>query len=124
MRGAVHSQSVPLRGGKVLSGSTCNALLRWQGSDREDLRFDPTFRCSGGKDTIFIDALLARSARFAVSPKAIVREEVALSRLSLRWLARRRFRVGQTCGETAQGHRDRVVRLILAGARWQPAPEA
>ncbi|MCR9127551.1 MAG: glycosyltransferase [Rhodobacteraceae bacterium] len=117
VEGDFHRQDVPLRDGKVQTGHTCNALLRWAGTAWCGERFDLRHGRSGGEDTAFFGRVHARGAAFARCDEACVREPVPRDRLSLRWLLRRRFRVGQTYGEIAGGPLARAKRLVLAAAK-------
>ncbi|MWD28439.1 glycosyltransferase [Aquicoccus sp. SCR17] len=94
--GDFHSQSAVARRGRVETGHTCNALLRWRGAPWRAERFAPALGRSGGEDTEFFFRLGRMGARYAIAPDAVVREPVPPARLSLGWLLRRRFRVGQS----------------------------
>ena len=92
-----HAQPVPVRGGQIHTGHTCNAALRWADTAWQAVRFDTNFGQSGGEDTMFFAAIKAAGARFGATD-ATVYEDVPEARLRFRWLARRRFRIGQTNG--------------------------
>ena len=116
-QGAFHRQSVPLRGGRAETGHTCNALVRMGGTPWAAQRFDLSLGQSGGEDTQFFAALFAQGARFHVTGTAAVREIVTPDRLTFRWLAQRRFRIGQTYGALAQGVAAKSLRFGLAAAK-------
>lgn len=101
--GDYHSNLPATNAGAVITGHTCNALLRWRGTAWRDRRFDPARGRSGGEDTAYFLALHRQGARFAICPEAIVREAVAAHRLSFRWIARRKYRSGQSFASSAQG---------------------
>ncbi|MEM8848700.1 MAG: glycosyltransferase family 2 protein [Pseudomonadota bacterium] len=107
----LHSNRPRRRGGEVLTGHTCNALLRWRGTPWWDHRFDLARGRSGGEDTAFFFDLHRMGARFETCDQAEVREAVPPQRLSLGWLARRRFRSGQSY---AASETDAAGRLRLA----------
>lgn len=92
----LHSTPAPFRGGKIDGGYTCNVLMRREAIG--DLRFDPAFGRSGGEDTTFFAALARKGATMAYTPDALVTEPVTPARASLKWLAMRAYRSGQTYG--------------------------
>ncbi|WGH78919.1 glycosyltransferase family 2 protein [Jannaschia ovalis] len=109
-----HSQIRVPRGGRVLTGHTCNALLRWGAAPWTGQRFDLARGTTGGEDTEFFFRLGRMGARYAIAPDADVFETVAPERLSFRWLWRRRLRIGHSYVSSAEGV---VARLrLLAGA--------
>lgn len=112
-----HSNIPQLRGGKVLTGHTCNALLRWRGTAWADVSFDLSRGRSGGEDTAFFFELARRGARFAACDNAIVHEDVAPARLAFGWLARRRFRMGQSYVSSAGGRGAQLVLGLSAAAK-------
>ncbi len=109
-----HSNIPERRGGAVMTGHTCNALLRWHGADWADCRFAIGRGRSGGEDTAFFFDIARRGAKFAESTEAIVHEAVDPARLSLQWLIRRRFRMGQSYASSASGFAARLGLLISA----------
>lgn len=114
MRAAdLHSNRPRRRGGEVLTGHTCNALLRWNDTPWYGHRFDLNRGRSGGEDTAFFFDLHRMGARFETCDQAEVREAVPPQRLSLAWLARRRFRSGQSY---AASEIDAAGRLALAAS--------
>lgn len=84
--------------GRILTGYTCNALLRRTAPAVEGQRFRLSLGRSGGEDTQFFDSLVRRGATIAYAPDALVTEGVPPERESLGWLLRRRFRFGQSHG--------------------------
>lgn len=117
VRGDFHSQVVEPRDGEVQTGHTCNALLRWAGTDWEQERFDLERGRSGGEDTEFFFRLHRRGARFAVAPDATVTEEVPPSRATLRWLRQRRYRMGQSYSASATGAAARARLFVTAAGK-------
>ncbi|AHD11443.1 glycosyltransferase family 2 protein [Phaeobacter gallaeciensis] len=92
---------------------SCNALMRFAGQLWEGQVFDLDRGTSGGEDTAYFFALSHMGARFAISAEAPVFEDVAPERLRLGWLAKRRFRMGQSYVSGAPGS---LARIRLAGA--------
>ena len=107
-----HSNFPQRRGGMVMTGHTCNAILRWAGSPWQDVRFDLARGRSGGEDTAFFFALHKRGARFEATDNASVSEPVAPDRLTFGWLARRRYRMGQSYA-SSESSRLGQIRLAL-----------
>ena len=98
-----HSNRPAVNAGAVITGHTCNALLRWRGTAWREVRFDPARGRSGGEDTAYFLELHRHGARFAICQDAIVREAVPAQRLSFQWIARRKYRSGQSFAASAQG---------------------
>ncbi|MDB6454796.1 glycosyltransferase family A protein [Falsirhodobacter sp. 20TX0035] len=99
--------------GSCRAGYTGNNLVdladpAWQGLD-----FDLSRGRSGGEDTEWFARYLAAGGRIAPAPRAIVDETVPSDRTSLRWLLRRRYRMGQTHAETATLGRGNPARWKL-----------
>lgn len=115
--GDYHSNRPVENGGQVITGHTCNALLRWRGTEWRDVRFDIARGQSGGEDTAFFMVVHQRGAQMALCPEAIVREPVAPQRLSFRWIAKRKFRSGQSFSVSAQGGTKRVWLILTASAK-------
>lgn len=114
--GDYHSSYPVRRNGEVETGISGNALLRWA----EDVpwrseRFDLARGRSGGEDTEFFFRLRRAGARFEICDGARAWESVPKARLSLGWLARRRYRMGQSYAASATSTTQRI-RLGLAAA--------
>jgi succinoglycan biosynthesis protein ExoM len=90
-----HSTRPVLRSGSIETGYTGNVLLRWHGTPWTSLRFDLARGTRGGEDTEFFFAARRNGARYAFAPDATAREVVPASRLTFRWLARRRYWMGR-----------------------------
>jgi succinoglycan biosynthesis protein ExoM len=106
-----HSNIPERRDGVVMTGHTCNAILRWAGTPWQGQRFDLARGRSGGEDTAFFFALRRMGARFEATDAAEVYEPVVPGRLSFGWLARRKFRMGQSY---ASSEPNRLGQLKLA----------
>jgi succinoglycan biosynthesis protein ExoM len=93
--GDYHSNRIIEGRGPIDTGYTSNVLIDMDFVRRNLLQFDPALGRTGGEDTFFFHAMYRRGAVLAYEPRAIVREEVAASRLNLKWILRRKFRAGQ-----------------------------
>lgn len=113
----LHSNRPERRAGRVMTGHTCNALLRWAGAPWQDARFDLSRGRAGGEDTAFFFALHRRGARFEIAEDAPVHEVVAPERLRPGWLFRRRFRMGQSYVSSTATVPGRIRLAALAGAK-------
>ncbi|MBT8155923.1 glycosyltransferase [Epibacterium ulvae] len=117
VKGDFHSQFAVMRGGEVETGHTCNALVRWSGTSWQDVRFDLARGKSGGEDTEFFFRMREAGALFVIADNSIVHEEVPPSRLSLQWLLRRRYRIGQSYSAHAASSVERVKLFVLASVK-------
>ena len=95
--GDFHSTAPVMVDGAILTGYTCNALIRWSDELRAE-RFDLALGKSGGEDTEFFYRLHDLGARIVQAPEAVVYEPVPPSRARFGWLLQRRLRSGQTHG--------------------------
>lgn len=76
---------------------TCNVLLTRKCVETlPPPWFDEQFGLSGGEDVEFFSRLNAKGAAFAWASEARVFEEVPRDRLTIGWIARRSFRIGNT----------------------------
>jgi succinoglycan biosynthesis protein ExoM len=112
-----HSNIPEVRGGVVETGYSCNALLRWQGAPWTDERFDLARGTSGGEDTEFFFRLHRMGAVFDIAWDAVARESVPPERLTYVWLARRRYRMGQSYASSAVTWTARARLLVSAAAK-------
>ncbi len=85
------------------TGYAGNVLMRWKGAPFVDERFDLSLGVSGGEDTDFFNRLHHKGAQFGSSADGFVYESVCIERLSFRWMAKRRFRSGQSFAYIAVG---------------------
>lgn len=76
-------------------GYTCNVLIDMDFVRRHGLRFLEELGQIGGEDTIFFREMYMRGGKLAYAPGAVVEEPTPLSRMTLGWLIKRRFRSGQ-----------------------------
>lgn len=109
-----HSQIREPRNGQVLTGHTCNAILRWSDARWRDVRFDVERGQSGGEDTAYFFQLSRMGAKFAICEDADVHEAVPAARLTFAWLWRRKLRIGQSYVASADGATQKAKLFILA----------
>src|SRR5581483_11677582 len=93
--GDYHSNRILERKRPIDTGYTSNVLIDLSFPRKNLLQFDPALGRTGGEDTFFFQAMFRRGAVLKYAPDAVVYEEVAPSRLNLKWIARRKFRAGQ-----------------------------
>lgn len=118
-RGDFHSTRPVWVNGEIRTGYTCNVLLNLRDPAIAGRRFDLSLGRSGGEDTAFFAHVHERGGTIAFAPDAWVHEPVPLERASMPWLAKRRFRMGQTHGrvlaEKTVGLRKSVAVALAAG---------
>ena len=78
------------------------------------LRFDESRPLAGGTDTIFFCAAVERGVKILECAEARVHEEIPLSRLSSRWLAKRKYRAGITLARRKREAGRTVISLLLS----------
>jgi succinoglycan biosynthesis protein ExoM len=101
--------------GEIRTGYTCNVLIRRLANSVAGIRFSLSRGQTGGEDTEFFDRVFARGGRIAYAPQALLEEVVPPGRSSFAWLARRRFRFGQTHGRLLREKRRGVAALAEIG---------
>ncbi len=118
-RGAVHDTRLdPGPKGMLRDGYTSNVLLDLGAPGLEGLTFDLGRGRTGGEDTAFFRALLAAGGTIAWTPAAVVQETVPEDRATLRWLLRRRYRMGQTHASLLpRGRSARLAAGLLAATK-------
>ncbi|WP_274604078.1 MULTISPECIES: glycosyltransferase [unclassified Rhizobium] len=119
-KGDFHSTFPVWVKGDIITGYTCNTLLKMSAPSVSGRRFALSLGQSGGEDTHFFSHMHADGGRIAYAEKAVLSEPVPDTRASFKWLAKRRFRSGQTHGrllaESKPGLR-RVPQATTAGAK-------
>lgn len=80
----------------VVSGNTGNSLLRVAWLRANGIKFRSEFDQSGGEDTCFFADVVSHGGKGVYAAHAVAYEPVAVERLSVRWLLRRRCRYGAT----------------------------
>ncbi|WP_420961578.1 glycosyltransferase [Brucella sp. IR073] len=101
-KGDFHSTFPVWVKGEIRAGYTCNVLLRRASSAIAGRRFSLALGRSGGEDTQYFSELHEAGGRIAYAPEAWVQEPVPEGRARFSWLAKRRFRFGQTHGRLLQ----------------------
>ncbi len=117
-RGDFHSTNPVFVRGKLLTGYTCNVLMNVGAPSLDGRRFDLALGRTGGEDTEFFTAMVRDGGRLAFAEKALASEPVPADRAQFGWLAKRRFRTGQTHGrllaKTSGGTSGKAVALAAA----------
>lgn len=119
-RGDVHSTAPVFVDGVIRTGYSGNVMLKRQSPRLTGRRFNLALGQTGGEDTEYFAHLNRAGGTIAFAPDAIAYEPVPDHRAKFSWLAKRRFRVGQTHGrllgqETAVT--GRLPQLALAAAK-------
>jgi succinoglycan biosynthesis protein ExoM len=118
--GDFHSTLPVWVGGEIRTGYTCNVLLRLASPSVAGRRFNLALGHTGGEDTEFFSHMHEAGGKIAFAEKAYVYEPVTENRADLNWLAKRRFRFGQTHGRLLQAKGNglnRVKQIGLASAK-------
>jgi len=110
--GDYHSNRPQPRGGIIDTGYTSNVLIDMDVVRTYRFEFDETLGRSGAEDTDFFFRIYRSGGCLTYAPDAIVYEEVPDARKTLRWIVRRRHRVGQTYAKLQQKYNVRAYRLI------------
>lgn len=119
-RGDFHSTRPVWVGGEIVTGYTCNVLLDRKRPALAGRRFNLALGKTGGEDTEFFTHMHKDGGRLAYAPDALVYEIVPEKRASFEWLARRRFRSGQTHGRLltqASAGGGKVAEVVRATAK-------
>lgn len=111
-RGDFHSTFPVWVGGAIKTGYTCNVLLDMRSPHVSGRRFDLALGQSGGEDTQFFSAVTDGGGTIAFAPAALLKEPVPQKRASFSWLAKRRFRSGQTHGRILAQRKSGVGRIV------------
>jgi succinoglycan biosynthesis protein ExoM len=104
-----------LDGQRIYTGNTGNAILDMRFIAGEGIRFRSEFEQSGGEDTCFFADITRAGGVGVYALSAVAQEPVALERLSVAWLMRRRCRFGTT--EVIQAKMN-MPHSLLVGARY------
>jgi succinoglycan biosynthesis protein ExoM len=115
-QGDFHSTRPVFVGGELLTGYTCNVLIRREAASIAGRRFALALGQTGGEDTDFFTAMHRDGGLIAFAGDALASEPVPSGRARFGWLAKRRFRTGQTHGRLLKAERRtlRAVSLALA----------
>jgi len=110
----LHSSLVAPKPGILKTGHTGNTMLRWKGQNWIGQRFDLDRGLSGGEDTDFFFRLGRLGANFDFAEKAVVVEDVHPDRMNMKWLKRRRFRMGQSYVSSVTNRREKTALALMA----------
>ncbi|MFB9949548.1 glycosyltransferase [Rhizobium puerariae] len=113
--GDFHSTMPVWVGARIRTGYTCNVLLDMRSPAVAGRRFALSLGQSGGEDTHFFTELTEAGGRIEFAPNAVVEEIVPEKRASFSWLAKRRFRSGQTHGRIVASRNPGLGRLKQTG---------
>ena len=116
--GDFHSTLPVWVGDEIRTGYTCNVLLRLASPHVAGRRFNLALGRTGGEDTEFFSHMHADGGKIAFAERAYVYEPVTESRADLGWLAKRRFRFGQTHAQPNGSRRADQPRWIVASQRY------
>jgi succinoglycan biosynthesis protein ExoM len=119
--GDFHSTMPVFVNGRIRTGYTCNVLLDMRSGHVAGRSFALSLGQSGGEDTHFFTQLTEAGGRIEFAPDAVILEAVPVKRASFAWLAKRRFRSGQTHGRILAAKTAGMGRLrqtVLAGSKF------
>ncbi|MEK1929579.1 MAG: glycosyltransferase family 2 protein [Pararhizobium sp.] len=119
-RGDFHSTFPVWVGDRIVTGYTCNALLRLAAPSLAGRRFNLALGRSGGEDTEYFTHMHRMGGKIGYAPAAWVQEPVPAKRAAFSWLAKRKFRFGQTHGhliEAGSGLARKIRQLAFASAK-------
>jgi hypothetical protein len=94
---------------------THNALVRVEVFESFDRHFDESMALSGGEDEEFFTRVVAAGFKIVWADNAIVHESVPESRLTVRWVVQRGFRVGTSSAWVQSRHSNTRLRLLAHG---------
>lgn len=117
--GDFHSTLPVFVRGELRTGYTCNVLMRRTAPSLVGRRFDLALGRTGGEDTQFFTEMREAGGRLAFAADAHASEPVPAARASLPWLAKRKFRTGQTHGRllaTSQ-QSSKLKQIAVAGSK-------
>lgn len=121
-RGDFHSTNPVWVDGQIRTGYSGNVLLRRTSPHVDGRRFNLALGKTGGEDTEYFSQLHADGGQIAFASDATVLEPVTESRAQFQWLAKRRFRSGQTHGRLLAsqlpGRRPAQIGLAAAKATY------
>ena len=93
-RGGLFERPRHATGARIDYAYTGNVLVRTAALAQMDALFDERLALSGGSDSEFFERFAASGRRIVWADAAIAHESVPASRVSVRWLLARAFRVG------------------------------
>jgi succinoglycan biosynthesis protein ExoM len=93
---------------------THNALVRAAVFESLDRHFDESMALNGGDDEEFFTRVVSAGFQIVWADNAIVHESVPASRLTVRWILQRGFRVGTSSAWVQSSHRSSTLLRLLA----------
>jgi succinoglycan biosynthesis protein ExoM len=115
--GDFHSTLPVWTSGEIRTGYSGNVLLDRASPHVRARRFNLALGRSGGEDTEYFSHLHQQGGRIAYAPDAAAFEPVTKNRQKFSWLAKRRFRSGQTHGRLLATRHAALPQAGLAGAK-------
>ncbi len=91
-----HSFEPVFVNGKIITGYTSNLLLDRSHKAVKNAKFPIELGTSGGEDSTYLAEIVQAGHEIAFAPNAFVTEKVPENRAKTSWLAKRKFRMGQT----------------------------
>lgn len=121
-KGDYHSREAVYVNGEIVTGYTANILFNARTQYFKGREFRLELGQSGGEDSAFLKAAWQEGAKIEYAPEAIATEVVPEERTKFMFLARRKFREGQTHGmmlyeEQGKGILPQLKRIMLAKAK-------
>lgn len=116
-RGDFHSTKPVCTDGEIRTGYSGNVLLDRASLHVRGRHFNLALGRSGGEDTEYFSHLHQSGGRIAYAPDAAAYEPVTLNRQQFSWLAKRRFRSGQTHGRLLAAKHALLPQACLAAAK-------
>lgn len=116
-RGDFHSTKPVWTDGEIRTGYSGNVLLDRASPHIRGRHFNLALGRSGGEDTEFFSHLHQSGGRIAYAPDAAAYEPVTQNRQQFSWLAKRRFRSGQTHGRLLAAKHALLPQACLAVAK-------
>ncbi len=129
--GDYHSRAAVYVDGKIVTGYTANVLFDQTAKPFKDKRFRLELGRTGGEDSTFLKEAYLDGAKIEYAANAIVTEIIPHERTTFSWLAKRRFREGQTHGLMLQemqkasavhAFKNTGVAAAKAAISWLAAP--
>lgn len=119
-QGDFHSTFPVFVGAEIRTGYTCNVLLDLRSPRIAGRRFNLALGKTGGEDTEYFTHIYRTGGKIAYALDALLFEPVPRQRARFEWLAKRRYRMGQTHGRLVAegaGAFGKVKRLIITMAK-------
>lgn len=95
-RGNFHATNPVWVDDEIITGYSCNVLMKPSDAALKDLRFRLDLGKSGGEDTFFFAQYTQSGGKISFASEAWVSEEIPDHRAKASWLLQRKFRFGQT----------------------------